>query len=200
MTEQEAREMLPEVRAYVEAIEAASAEEDKVRQAAAARYPKRFDWDEEGQRQISAHNKVTGEAYRARVHAQDDAWSALKTSSDPLVRWIAENCAEYRDHARQVLSALPATLGELDALAEQGGWCGVWDAFRQRAIDAGAMPGPVPPSPARKAVLDLIDREGCCAMGSASRRRIGEALDALIQEALTSAASATEARPVEVTA
>ncbi|MFE1840756.1 hypothetical protein [Streptomyces sviceus] len=199
MTEQGAREMLPEVRAYVEAMEAASTEEGKIRQAANARYPQRFGWDEEAQRQMGAHNEVTGEAYRVRIQAQNDAWGALKTSGDPLVRWIAENCAEYRDQAQQVLTALPATLGELDALAEKGGWCGVWDAFRQQAIDAGAFPGIAAPSPARKAVLDRIDREGCCPMGAASKRRIGEALDALIQEALSSAESVTEARPAEVT-
>ncbi|MFG2463251.1 hypothetical protein ACGFWE_40225 [Streptomyces sp. NPDC048523] len=200
MAEQGARQMLPEVRKYVESLDAASAARDAAVVAVAAKYPKRFGYGEDEKRQARAFNEEADAAYDAWNAAKATAWDALKASSDPLVKWIAENCGQYKGEAQHVLTALPATVDELDELADRQDWCGVWGAFRQQAIDAGLMPGVTPPSPARKAVFDQIDKEGCCRMGASAKVRIGKALDALISEALATAASPTEAKTVEATA
>lgn len=192
--------MQPEVRKYVESVDAANAAYKAAVDAAAAKYPERFGFTEDGERQARAFDKEADAAYAACNAARTTAWDALKASSDPMVKWIAENCAQYKGEAQHVLSALPATVDELDELADRQGWCGVWGEFRQQAIDAGVMPGFTPPSPARKALFDQIDREGCCRMGASSKARIGKALDALISEAMATAASPTEAQTVEATA
>ncbi len=182
--------MLPEVQKYVESVEAATTAQSAAVTAAGEKYPERHGYGEEGRRQDSAYSEEIRKAYTTSAAAQRAAWEALKASGDPLVKWIAENCGEYRTEAQRILAILPATVDELDELADAQGWCGVWGDFRQRAIDAGVMPGITAPSQARKAVFERIDREGCCPMGLGSRRRIGQALDALIQEALTAEASA----------
>ncbi|MWA07648.1 hypothetical protein [Streptomyces sp. BA2] len=110
------------------------------------------------------------------------------------MKWIAENCAEYREQAQCILAVLPATVEELDDLADTNEWCPVWDAFRREAIDAGVMPGVTPPSPARKAVFERINEESCCRMDRRVMRRIDKALDALVHEVLTGSGSATEAK------
>lgn len=74
-----------------------------------------------------------------RAAAETDAWKALKTAADPLVRWIAENCEDYRFEAAFVLRALPASMDELDALARENGWCGMWGGFRRQAEQAGVL-------------------------------------------------------------
>ncbi|MEV2236044.1 hypothetical protein AB0H69_46880 [Streptomyces phaeochromogenes] len=200
MAEQGARQMLPEVQRYVESVETANAAQSAAVAAADTKYPERYGYGEEGRRQANSYSEEVNRAYTTRADVQEAAWSSLKTSSDPLVKWIAENCADYRQEAQCVLVALPATVGELDDLADQNDWCGVWGKFRQLAIDAGVVAAIVPPSPARKAVFERIDEEGCCRMGTVARRRIGKALDALIQEALSAAPSATDAESVDVSA
>ncbi|MDQ1051757.1 hypothetical protein [Streptomyces sp. V4I2] len=192
MAEQGARQMLPEVQKYFASVEAATTAQSAAEAAAGEKYPERHDHSDDGRRQFSAYYEEVDKAYAACADAQKTAWEALKASGDPLVKWIAENCAEYRAEAQHILPILPATADELDDLADTQNWCSVWGDFRQRAADAGVMPGITPPSPARKAVFERIDREGCCPMGPVSRRRIGQALDALIQEALTAEASAAE--------
>ncbi|TLS45806.1 hypothetical protein FE633_13710 [Streptomyces montanus] len=199
MAEQGARQMLPEVQKFVESVEAAIAARVATVEAAEQKYPERHSCGEVGRREYNAYSEEINKAYAKCSGVQAAAWGALKVSSDPLVKWIAENCTEYREQAQSVLAALPATVDELDDLADKNDWCSVWDEFRRQAINAGVMPGIKPPSPAMKAVFERIDREGCCPMDPGARRRIGKALDALIQEALT-AASATEAKAVEVTA
>lgn len=77
--------------------------------------------------------------------AEVDAWQALKTAADPLVRWIAENCEDYRFEAASVLRALPASMDELDALARENGWCGMWGGFRRQAEQAGVLPAATAP-------------------------------------------------------
>lgn len=198
--EQETRKMLPEVRKYVESVEAATAAMRAAEGQARTKYPERYHYSDKGRRQAAAFDEELSKAYTAHREAQTAAWRALTASGDPLVKWIAENCAEYTEQAEAVLTALPATVEELDDLAEREDWCPVWDRFRQGAIEAGVVPGVTPPSPARRAVFERIDQEGCCHMGPRSQRRIGEALDALITEALTAAANAAEARTQEVPA
>ncbi|MDQ1041795.1 hypothetical protein [Streptomyces sp. V4I2] len=158
--------MLPEVQKYVESVEAATTAQSAAVTAAGEKYPERHGYGEEGRRQDSAYSEEIGKAYTMSADAQKAAWEALKTSDDPLVKWIAENCGEYRTEAQYILAILPATADELDDLADTRDWCGVWGDFRQRAIDAGVMPGITPPSPARKAVFERIDREGLLSHGT----------------------------------
>ncbi|MFD9441930.1 hypothetical protein ACFWBR_27780 [Streptomyces sp. NPDC060006] len=200
MAEQGTRQMLPEVQKYVETIEAATTAQSAALVTADEKYAERHGYSEDSQRQGSAYRAEIRKAYATCENVQEAAWGALKASGDPLVRWIAENCAEYRGEAQCILAALPATVDELDDLADTKDWCGVWGNFRQQAIDAGVIPGINPPSPARKAVFERIDQEGCCRMGPGARRRIGYALDALIEEARTAEASATKAKAPEVPA
>ncbi|WP_086804152.1 hypothetical protein [Streptomyces caniscabiei] len=186
MAEQGTRQTLPEVRQYIESVEAAKTAHDAALDAADKKYPERYGHSEDGAQQTSAHSEEIRKAYATLADAQTAAWDALKTSGDPLVRWIAENCQEYRGQAECILIILPATVDELDELADTKGWCEVWDNLRQQAMDAGVVPGIDPPSPARKALFAQIDQEGCCRMGPGARRRIGKALDALIQEVMAS--------------
>jgi hypothetical protein len=141
MAEQEARRVLPEVQKYVESMDAADRAQGAALDAASEKNPQRYGYGEEARRQRAAYGEEVTASYQTWSDAQRAAWEALKGSGDPLVKWIAENCAEYRADARVILTALPATLGELDALAEAEGWCPVWDGFRQRALDAGVAPG-----------------------------------------------------------
>lgn len=194
MAEQGARQMLPEVQKYVESVEAATTARNAAVDAADKKYAERYGYGEERRHQADAYSEEIRKAYATCTDAQEAAWGALKASGDPLVKWIAENCGAFRGEAQRILSLLPATLDELDDMAETSHWCGVWATFRQQAIEAGVMPGVKPLSPARKAVFERIDQEGCCLMQPGARRRIGYALDALIQEALTAEASATEAK------
>lgn len=76
--------------------------------------------------------------------AGKDAWDALTASTNPLVRWIAENCWDYHWDALEILEALPATMAELDAIALQQGWCDTWDCFRADARAAGVLPVTAP--------------------------------------------------------
>lgn len=186
--------MWPEVRKYVESVDAAQAARGAAVAAAEEKYPGRSGYGEDARRQALAFNKEVDAAQAACQDALGGAWGGLKASGDPLVKWIAENCDGYQEQARQVLTALPATLGELDDLAVEKDWCTVWDDFRQQAIEAGVMPGVTPPSPARRAVFDQIDEESCCRLGPRARRRVDEALDALIEEALTATPGTTEPR------
>lgn len=79
-------------------------------------------------------------AGNARVAADDAAWNALKASTDPLVRWIADNCRDYRVHAQVILEALPAPMSVLDGIASEQGWCWEWDELRKSAYAAGVLP------------------------------------------------------------
>ncbi|MFJ8142623.1 hypothetical protein [Streptomyces sp. NPDC096013] len=148
MAEQEARQVLPEVQEYIERLDAADKAHSAALNAANEKYPQRYADGDEAQRQRAGfHTEVTA-SYQALTDAYNAAWEALRNSGDPLVKWIADNCANYSADARVILTALPATLGQLDALAEDEGWCPVWDSFRQQAIDAGVAPSAKAPGAA----------------------------------------------------
>lgn len=86
-----------------------------------------------------AIQKVREDSYKTHDAARATAWDALRASEVPLVRWIAEECGEFRYEADKVLAALPAPLEELDALASERNWCDVWDDFRRQALAAGVV-------------------------------------------------------------
>jgi hypothetical protein len=77
-------------------------------------------------------------AYDAARRSAREAWEAL-ACGDPLVNWIINNASGYRDESLQVLRALPATLAEMDTLADAAGWCGAWDTLRAAAIRDGVI-------------------------------------------------------------
>ncbi|MET7693829.1 hypothetical protein ABZT06_38680 [Streptomyces sp. NPDC005483] len=199
MAEQGTRQMQPDAQKYIETVNAAITARNTAEKAAGEKYPKRFGYGEDEERQARAFNEEIDAAYTACNAVQATAWEALTASSDPLVKWIAENCAQYKGEAQTVLAALPATVEELDELADRNDWCGVWTTFRQQAFEAGVMPGVTPPSPARKAVFDQINKEACCPMGDRAKGRIGRALDALIAEAMATASN-PDAETAEATA
>lgn len=76
----------------------------------------------------------------AREAAHAAAWDALKASaSTPLVRWIAENCADEKSAALKALALLPAPMSALDALAVREDWCGMYGRYRAAAKAAGVL-------------------------------------------------------------
>ncbi|MGW1288788.1 hypothetical protein ACWD4N_35245 [Streptomyces sp. NPDC002586] len=87
MTEQGARQVQPEVKKYVESVDAANAARGAAVQAAEEKYPKRFGYGEDARRQALAFNEEVDKAYTACGNAQVAAWESLKTSSDPLMKW-----------------------------------------------------------------------------------------------------------------
>ena len=87
------------------------------------------------------------EAVRPAVAAYDEAVRPAEAAlaeavrTDPLCSWIVEHALpDYRDEALAVLAALPCTLDQLDALADDRGWCSTWGEWRSRAIAAGVVP------------------------------------------------------------
>lgn len=68
------------------------------------------------------------------------AWNALLASSHPLVAWIAKNCLDRKYHAGIILKALPASMDDLNGIAEREGWCYEWNELRDRADAAGVLP------------------------------------------------------------
>jgi hypothetical protein len=75
------------------------------------------------------------EAYEAECRS---AWEALRCG-DPLADWIIGNASRHSDRAMQVLRALPATLAELDALADAADWRETWNTLRNAAIVDGVI-------------------------------------------------------------
>ena len=124
-------------------------------------------------------------AYAASRVSTNEAWNALKTASAPLVRFIAENCKEYQDEAVHVLKALPATLEELDAVATGRDWCGIWDGFRDQAVDAGLFGEVKPLSEARRALNVWLDVHW--GMSRSSMAKVNKLVDAIVAEATVSA-------------
>jgi len=84
------------------------------------------------------YDAVERSAWEAYDAVRRSAWEAL-ACGDLLVDWIIENASVHKVEAIEVLGALPATLAELDALAEAAEWCEKWDALRAAAICAGVI-------------------------------------------------------------
>ena len=97
------------------------------------------------------------DAHRARDRARSDARNLLRASSDPVVKWIADNdriMDEYREHAMFVLTMLPASLEQIREAAQVQGWCAAYwgdqrnSGFEEESIRAGLFPG-----------AELVDRD-----------------------------------------
>lgn len=126
--------MLPEVKQFVAALEAAA---EKKAAAVAALNTK---CDYTVQSQDCPHCIAMKPSQAEYGRAADAAWNELAASTDPLVRWIAENCREYAEEAQIVLEALPASMDELDGIARGEGWCDVWRRFVRKAREADVLP------------------------------------------------------------
>jgi hypothetical protein len=175
------KQKLPEVETYLKALDDARKKFEADDLAAAEKYPRRDDWNsDESHAQRRQFRADRDAAYEVQRRANAEAWNALKESSDPLVKWIAENCGDHRPEATQVLSVLPATADELDELAGDRDWCGVWDQFRDSAEQAGVMPGVPPLSESRKTFLDGVDGL-CCRLSPKNRREVNALLDAFLE-------------------
>ncbi|MFE5847727.1 hypothetical protein ACFQ7N_39515 [Streptomyces niveus] len=170
MADTEEKTMLPEVSAYVAALDAA---EDAYRTALGISGPINCCAECSSDRPFS-ELVAAGSALR---EARSAANTALHEAQDPLVRWIARNADGWPTECDTVLRALPATLGELDTLAKESGWCGVWAELRDRAIDAGVVPG-VPKLTARM----RLDRYLKSNFTSRAVDELTELVDALLLE------------------
>lgn len=176
------KQMLPDVRAFIDAREAASTAYRSAMEGVEEQFPKRYDYhSDDGREQRRKYSAAREAAAGVEHKAQEEAWEKLAESADPLVRWIAQNCDEYRGEAQTVLRTLPATLDELDELAMERDWCGTWAGFRDQAIAAGVVSGVKPLSEARKAVLDGIDAVACCRLDGGARTRVNKLLDAFLE-------------------
>jgi hypothetical protein len=125
--------MYPEVEQYLAAVKAA---EDKYEEAAKQAPRHDYDMSEDDCARCAFLNPIRA----ARDVATEAAMGQLAQASDPLVRWIAENCQSYPSAARTVLEALPASMAELNDLAADEGWCGTWEDFVRKAEYAGVLP------------------------------------------------------------
>lgn len=90
---------------------------------------------------IDAAREAADKAYRVWQNSQKN-WSKLTEATDPLVKWIGDNCSEYPDYAEQILRALPADFATLEDIARRHDWCNEFDRLAQRAIAAGVIDGP----------------------------------------------------------
>ena len=87
-----------------------------------------------------ATERTAWEVYEA---TRRTAWEQLlrDVADDPLAAWIVEHAMPtYPDQAIVVLKALPATLDQLDQLAEDNDWCDTWAEQVTAARTAGALP------------------------------------------------------------
>lgn len=189
--QQEEQQRLPEVAEYLktrkEALDRWEAYGDAVRDEYADAFADGVGEDDyfsdKKRSRRAEYNGKRDASYDALRIAINEAWNKLgQTTTDPLVRFIVAECKEYQNRAVQVLEILPATVEQLDELAEGQDWCLIWNQFRDKAIDAGVMPGVKPLSAAYKAVLDQVDEESCCSLGASARSRIVALLDALVEE------------------
>lgn len=126
--------MLPQVQEFISTAEAIKKEVDEAYEAY--------------RRQPS----LTEEEYATRretyVKLRDGQYDKVReagrklaeATDDKLVKFIVERYLDdYYSSALTVLRRLPATAKELDDLAAEEGWCGVWDTAVDEAIEAGAM-------------------------------------------------------------
>lgn len=128
--------MYDEVKTYLVAVEAAEAKCEAVRKAAPRHISTPVGEDCPG---CTAYEATGQPAETERAQARKAAWAVLETSTDSLVRWIAENVSQ-RYAADVVLKALPASMAELDAIAEQREWCEEYAELRKKAKEAGVLP------------------------------------------------------------
>lgn len=139
--------MYAEVQHYIDAEAEAASKLQNDQNEIGTRYPNRHALGRDAAEEYRGYSRELDAVYDVYKIARNTAWQGLKESTDPLVRWIAENCKEYQGEAISILRALPASLDDLDTIAYDASWCGVWGEFRDAAERAGVLPGMTPPVP-----------------------------------------------------
>lgn len=176
--------MLPEVQAFITALDEAESACTKVIEKA-RELPR--DTDE----QYNAWWNVRQDAKRAQRDAINTAWTRLTESEDKLVAYIATEYGvrgDYRGECVTVLKALPATPKELQTLAESHSWCDSWDTAFDIAADRGVIPGSEHHrSEARAKLRSFLSNYG---MYVEQRRKVIELAEAMAAEAVGKALEA----------
>jgi hypothetical protein len=139
--------MYAEVQHYIDAEAEAASKLQTDQNEIGTRYPNRHALGRDAAEEYRGYSRELDAVYEVYKIARNTAWQGLKESTDPLVRWIAEHCKDYQGEAIAILRALPASLEDLDTIAYDASWCGVWGEFRERAEAAGVLPGMTPPVP-----------------------------------------------------
>jgi hypothetical protein len=103
----------------------------------------------------SKRNEINHEYYKSLA----SEWQAMKTSPDPLVAFIIDNCGDYRNQAIEVLRELPADYEKLERIAADQDWCSVWDNYLDKAVEAGVVRGAPVMSHARRELLKWFREE-----------------------------------------
>lgn len=129
--------MLPEIEQY-----------EKIATEASEEYREAVSQLRHGLAPLPDRTPIDSQVYRIRINAAsavrdaklDTAWGALKTSENPTVKWIADNCRDWMDEALLALQILPATLTEIKQVAADHDWCEeIWGPFRDKAISEGIV-------------------------------------------------------------
>jgi tetratricopeptide (TPR) repeat protein len=158
MPETVEKQVLPEVQRYIEARAAYQTKLRKLRDVSNDLYYERHTSDEA----MKAYQAAVT-AFRTADNAQDDHFDALAATlagetDDKLVKFVAENyLSEYAQQAIIILEKLPASFKELDQLADDEGWCGVW----AEAVDAAAKAGVIDFSPVESTTRKLTRFLNC---------------------------------------
>ncbi|MDP4510325.1 hypothetical protein [Nonomuraea turcica] len=143
--------MLPEVKAYFDAIDSRNHRTETDRVYRAHPVPA---WDHTvSPDQIAAyfeaedkHNAALRELAQAHKKKQAEAYQKLIASEDPLVRFLATDpeVKSYPEHAEAVLKALPMSREEMEEFGDRQAWCGEYRRLFRRAEKAGVLPAPTP--------------------------------------------------------
>jgi len=133
------------------------------------------------------------ELERAYFDAPNKAWADhLVTSTNPMVKYIADNAQGYPAEADQVLKLLPATREELDAYAASKDWCREWVRLADAAEAAGVFPPDNTPAAYKEVRRYVLRNVRTDRIGSVMRK-----VDAAIAEAVEAALAAAAVPALE---
>lgn len=102
------------------------------------------------QEERDQRDKEYSAAYEAAEKTQRDAFSEAKavyeteldkrSGGDPFVKYVRTVVhRDYPSHAELILDNLPATITELNALADRHGWCSDWERVMAQAFKRGFL-------------------------------------------------------------
>lgn len=145
---------------------------------------KEHGWGSNAEREAErTRRRLREEAGTVRAKAYADAWAALAEIPDPVAQWIVDNCKENTYEAIKVLPHLPATLTELDDLADQLDFCSVWDRYRIAALRAGVF-AEAKMTPERADLHEIV-RDNLGTLRGRKRTKFDALIDALIKAEIT---------------
>lgn len=179
--------MLPDVAAYLKAVDAAEYARNTERDAINKQYPFISDpaaWDTAKYRESeTARSKAHQESVDRYHTAMAAALKALRESSDPLVAWVAREVQPYHeDEALALLKALPMTVEELDAFADDADWCSAYTRLRLDAQQAGVLPGLEPLSRDERALLEWVIEKADDRLSMTELRQFSSLVDSIRAE------------------